>query len=105
MITLTWEISQLDCHQKLEDQAGVVFAVYWFCNGTDGTYSSSVYSICGIPFLDNSFTPYNELTKDQVLEWIWQNGVDKASVEADVKKKIDYQANPPVLNLTPPWAN
>lgn len=82
----------------------VVFNVYWICFGTDGTYDGSVYAPCTVPGPGNPFTPYADLTQDQVLGWIWANGVDKAATEANVAQQIQNQINPPVLTLPLPWA-
>ena len=50
------------------------------------------------------FTPYDQLTEAQVLGWCWDNGVDKASVEASVEQQIVAQANAPVVALPLPWS-
>jgi hypothetical protein len=51
-----------------------------------------------------SFIPYQDLTLDIVLGWIWANGVDKAATEAAVQTQIDNQINPPVISPQLPWA-
>jgi hypothetical protein len=43
------------------------------------------------------------LTKDQVLGWIWANGVDKAATEAAVEGQIQNQINPPIVSPPLPW--
>jgi len=77
----------------------------WRCTGTDGDYTASVYSTCSFPAPDGSFTPYADLTQDQVLGWCWANGVDKDSAEAAVQTQIDNQQNPPVIQPPLPWSN
>jgi hypothetical protein len=52
-----------------------------------------------------TFTPYANLTQEQVLGWIWANGVDKASAEAAVQTQIDNQINPPVTSPALPWSS
>jgi hypothetical protein len=105
MTTFNWVISQLDCHAQSEGQANVVFTVHWRLTGTDGTYDGTVYATCALPAPTDSFIPYEQLTLDQVLGWIWANGVDKVSAEAAVQGQIDRQANPPVVSPQLPWAN
>ncbi len=110
MTTITWNISQLDCHPQENGNTNVVFTTHWQCNGTDAAYSASVYiasvySTCSIPInTSESFTPYAELTKEQVLDWIWANGVDKNTTEAAVEQQIETQKNPPVVSPALPWA-
>jgi hypothetical protein len=51
-----------------------------------------------------SFIPYQDLTLDIVLGWIWANGVDKAATEAAVQTQIDNLINPPVITPPLPWS-
>lgn len=107
--TFTWTITAMDEYPELDGEQDVVFNVHWTCSGTqvDGetTYNGSVYSTQGVT-VDSSepFTPYNQLTQDQVLGWIWTSGVDKDATEAAVQQQIDNQINPPVVSLPLPWA-
>lgn len=99
----------MDCYPQAEGQTDVVFTVHWTCSGTqeqDGkTYSGSVYSTCGVTYVAGTpYTPYADLTQDQVLGWIWASGVDKDSTEAAVQQQIDNAINPPVVTLAPPWS-
>jgi hypothetical protein len=43
------------------------------------------------------------LTKEQVLDWIWANGVDKEATETAVEQQIENQKNPPVVSPPLPW--
>jgi hypothetical protein len=52
-----------------------------------------------------SFTPYANLTQDQVLGWIWASGVDKDATEAAVEQQIQNQINPPIVTPPLPWAS
>jgi hypothetical protein len=95
----------MDCYPHADGQADVVFTAHWTCAGTDGTYNASVYSTCAVPAPTGSaFTPYANLTQDQVLGWIWANGVDKAATEAAVQQQINNQINPPVVTPPLPWS-
>jgi hypothetical protein len=58
-----------------------------------------------VPFQkDKSFTPYADLTLDQVLGWVWANGVDKTATEAAVEGQIEAQKNPPIVSPPLPWS-
>ena len=103
--TFTWSVTAMDCYPVEQGNADVVFNVHWTCAGTDGTYNGGVYSTCSVPAPESTFTPYDQLTQDQVLGWIWANGVDKQSAEAAVQQQIDNQINPPVVTPPLPWAN
>jgi hypothetical protein len=104
MTNITWTITAMNCYPTVGSETDVVFTVHWTCSGTDGTYTSSVYSTCSVPTpTDGSFTPYDQLTQDQVLGWVWANGVDKDATEAAVQQQIDNQINPPVVSPKLPW--
>ena len=101
---ITWSITAMDC-STTEQNPDTVIVCHWTCSGTDGTYSSSVYSTCAVPAPSGgSFTPYNQLTQSQVLGWIWANGVDQTATEAAVAQQITNLQNPPVVTPALPWA-
>lgn len=102
---INWLVTAMDCYPQADGETDVVFTVHWSCNGTDGTYNASVYSTCAVPAPTGSaFTPYDQLTQEQVLGWVWANGVDKDATEAAVNQQIANQVNPPVVTPPLPWA-
>lgn len=101
---ITWNISQLDCKPKEGDLTDVVLTAHWQCTGVDGEFSASVYSTCSFQPPEGNFTPYDQLTLDQVLGWCWENGVSKEATEAAVQTQIDNQINPPIVTPPLPWA-
>ena len=103
-ITYTWTVTAMDCYPQEGGDTDVVFTVHWTCAGVDGLYKSSVYSTCNVPLTQGTFTPYADLTQDQVLGWIWANGVDQTATEAAVAQQIENQINPPVVTPPLPWA-
>lgn len=102
--TINWTVTAMNCYPQADNQTDVVFTVHWTCAGTQDTYSASVYSTCAVPAPEGTFTPYDQLTQDQVLGWVWANGVDKDATEASVQQQIDNQINPPVVTPPLPWA-
>lgn len=103
--TITWTVTQMDCYPQAEGETDVVFTVHWTCSGVQDTYSGSVYSTCAVTYTQGTpYTPYANLTQDQVLGWIWSSGVDKTATEAAVQQQIDNLINPPVVNPPLPWA-
>lgn len=97
-ISVTWTISQLD---RLTSD-GFITTAHWTCTGTDGDFTGSVYSTCswqpGTPSI-----PYDQVTEQEVLDWIWTSGVDKEATEAAVAAQIEAQKNP-VTATGLPWA-
>ena len=104
MTQIIWNVSQLDAYPEYDGEQDCVFCVHCQCNGTDGTYNGSVYSSTGVTLdAEAPFTPYADLTQDQVLGWVWESGVDKAATEAAVAQQIENQINPPVVSPPLPW--
>ena len=101
---ITWNISQLDCVPQTAEGADYVVTAHWQCVGVDGVYSGQVYSTTSFAVVEGAFTPYADLTQDQVLGWCWANGVDKAATEAAVEGQIEAQINPPIVAPPLPWS-
>jgi hypothetical protein len=100
--TITWSITAMNC-STTEQNPDTVIVCHYTCAGTDGTYNASVYSTCSVPSPTGSFTPYSDLTQEQVLGWCYANGVDKTATEAAVEAQLQAQINPPVVTLPLPW--
>lgn len=106
MTAINWTVTAMDCYPQEDGHTDVVFTVHWTCAGTDGTYNASVYSTCAIPAPTGSaFTPYADLTQNQVLGWVWANGVDKDATEAAVQSQIETAKNPPIVQPALPWVS
>ena len=101
---INWSVSQMDCLPQSAEGADYVICCHWQCNGVDGDYSGNVYSTCSFAVVQGeAFTPYDQLTQDQVLGWVWANGVDKAATEAAVEQQVANAKNPPVVSPKLPW--
>ena len=93
----TWTITQLD----RQTSNGFVTVAHWQASAVDGDYSASTYATSS--WADGTPTiPYADLTQEEVLGWIWANGVDKEAVEASLQAQIDAQKNP-VIATGVPW--
>ena len=102
-MTILWLIERLLVKPLEGSNPDVVITADWRCNGTDETYSGTCYGSCSFQPPTGSFTPYEDLTEQQVLDWCYANGVDKTAIEANVTQQINDQINPPVVTLPLPW--
>ena len=108
--TITWVIEWMQCVPQEGQYTDVVITAGWRCTGAQTAngvdYSATSYGTASFsqPAEGGSFTPYADLTQDQVLGWCWANGVNKAATEASVQTQIDNQINPPVIQPPLPWA-
>jgi hypothetical protein len=112
MITLSWIIERLLVKPTEGDKTNVVITADWRCNGTETIgddvksrdCTGTCYGSSSFAPPSGSFTPYPDLTQDQVLGWCFANGVNKTAIEANVNKQIADQINPPVVAPPLPWA-
>ena len=106
--TITWSIDWMQAStQVINGFDEVVLNAGWRCTATDGTNSTSIYGSVSFPEPSEGgeFTPYADLTLEQVLSWIHQNGVDKTSAEDSITQQLETMANPPTIIPPLPWAN
>jgi hypothetical protein len=103
MITLNWIIERLLVKPTEGTLTDVVITADWRCNGSQDQYSGTCYGSASFAPPTGSFTPYDQLTEQQVLDWCFANGVDKTAIEANVTAQINDQINPPVIAPPLPW--
>jgi hypothetical protein len=78
------------------DMSAVVVSAEWRCTVPENGWVSSTATF-SIPSGDN-FTPYDQLTEEQILAWCWSSSVDRVAVEAS----ISPQTSPSPEPVTPP---
>ncbi|MEI7452771.1 MAG: hypothetical protein WCK04_00915 [Actinomycetes bacterium] len=103
MTIIYWIIERLLVNPVEGSDSNVVITADWRCNGSQDSLTGTSYGSVSFAPPSGDFTPYDQLTEAQVLGWCWDNGVDKAIIEASVEKQIADQANPPVVSLPLPW--
>lgn len=104
-IEKTWSITQMQVYPQSEGEANVVCAAAWNVSGTDGEFTGSLNGSTAFKLNPEApFTPYDELTQEQVLEWVFASlGEEgKATAEADVDAQIEY-AKSKITTATLPW--
>ena len=110
-MTINWIIERLLVKPTEGTYSDVVITADWRCNGTETigtgddekTYSGTCYGSASFAPPTGSFTPYEDLTEEQVLGWCFSNGVDQSAIEANVSAQIQNQINPPVIAPPLPW--
>ena len=102
-ISIVWIIERLLVKPTEGTYSDVVITADWRCNGSQDQYSGTCYGSCSFAAPSGSFTPYPDLTQEQVLGWCYANGVDKTAIEANVTQQINNQINPPVIAPPLPW--
>jgi len=104
MITLSWIIERLLVKPTEGTLTDVVITADWRCNGSQESFSGTCYGSTSFAPPSENFTPYDQLTEQQVLDWCFANGVDQSAIEANVSLQIENQINPPIIAPPLPWA-
>jgi hypothetical protein len=106
MATTTWDIAQLE--RKLPDGEtcpdGAVYTVHYTVNLEQDGETAGVYGSVGLGDPSpESFTPFSELTKDEVIGWVKAALGDEqvASIEAALAEQIQQKLNPTSAAGTP----
>ena len=111
-IQITWKVNKMECYPEYNGSSLYVFNVSWKClsyyNGVDGgPFYGEVDGSTSIPTPDgsSSFTPYDQLSENQVLDWVFANmpNGEKESFETLAKEKVLNQINPPIVIPPNPW--
>jgi hypothetical protein len=104
MATFNWIIEWMQCKPREGNYTDVVITAGWRLNGTQDTTAATIYGTCSFTAPSGAFTPYPDLTQQQVLNWCYANGVNQEASENQVQQLIDNQINPPVVQLPLPWS-
>ena len=97
-----WIIEQLQVRPVEGDLTDVVITASWRANAVQDDYTATVYGSASFT-LTADFTPLADLTEAQVVQWVWDSGVDQAATEANLRGQIDAQINPPIITPPLPW--
>jgi hypothetical protein len=89
MVTFNWNIVQMD---RLTSD-GFVVTVHYTVTAVDGDFTASTYGTVGYTEEEGSFTPYEDLTKEQVIEWV-KNSLGEETVETNLAAQIEALKNP-----------
>lgn len=102
-IEYTWTIAQLERNTA---DGGVIVA-HWRVSLEDGDYTASSYGTQGFEYdaTATDFTPYDQLTEAQVLQWVFDAmGEDQvAAIQDGLQASIDEQ-KAPTTEAGTPWA-
>ena len=96
MTKYTWKIDNMTRMIDNDFVIQVKFSVL----ATDGQYVASTDGFVGCEQTEESFTPYENLTEEQVLQWVYDS-VGKQKFENYLDSQIARQKNPTVVSGLP----
>lgn len=107
-ITKTWSITNLECYSEVAGEQNVVYTIGWLLTGTDNVHLASIHGTVNIPINSSTpFTPYADLTQEQVIEWVKSalRAEQVAAYESNLTLQIQNLANPPTTTPPLPWSS
>ena len=106
MINYQWTISALDCKVKEENLTDVVYTVHWRYRGTnENGITAETYGAQSVGTPDpEDFTPYDEITKEQVIGWL-EASLDVEAMNESLAAQINLIINPIDVTLPLPFEN
>jgi len=106
MNTYNWTISALDCKVKEGDMTDVVYTVHWRYSATnENGITAETYGAQTVdPPSTEDFTPYDQLTKDQIVGWL-EASMDVPAMDINLDKQIELIIHPIDVTLPPPFEN
>ena len=105
MTEFTWQIVSMPSYAQIDGQSDVVFEVKWQCLAKDENYSAVSAGTVPLTYTAGTpFTPYADLTQEQVWGWI-NPSIDRPEIEANLQAMIDAQKTPEVVTPPLPWSN
>ena len=107
-VTYTWQILRMECFPNYNGQTDVVCTIFWRYTGTDGNYSANLDGSVNVNYLAGQpFTPYNDLTQDQVIAWVIERlgSQNITSYQGTLANEIQTQQAVPVVIPPLPWSN
>lgn len=104
MTTFTWKINSLQVMQSPEPNT-VVMSNFTILGDDAGITSSVTYSVNLLPADPANFTPFDQITQEQAIQWTQAAlGADRvAAMEAEVQAQIDAQKVPEPQPAPLPW--
>lgn len=105
-ITYTWDITNIRKAPQLEGMTDVLVHVRWTKTGTDENGTTGVFQgATPLSPPSGDFTPYEELTKEQVLGWVQSVvvGQYEQHVNEQIQKQITKKNDPWVDVDETPW--
>ena len=94
-----WIVDAIECVENYQGNANVAVNVLWRCTGTDGQNHYSEIGKQRIQYApQDGFTPFEQLTSDQVIAWV------KSAITADGILLVEAKINDKLFELSHSFA-
>jgi len=105
MTNYNWQIVSMSAYSQIDEASDVVFQVNWQCHAQEDFYGATSVGTVNVTYTaGDPFTPYTDLTQEQVWGWI-NPSIDRQEIEANLQAMLDAQKTPEVVTPPLPWSN
>lgn len=104
-INYNWTVNEMFAYPQADGYEDVVFGVAYTVSANEDDYEASQSYQIPMPPPDADFTPYSELTQNQVIGWIQSQlgPIGVAAAESQLAQMIAEQQSPTVVTPPLPW--
>lgn len=104
-LEIKWKVTKLECAPETELGPNYVVTAHWECTGVDGIFKGRFFSSTkfDVDPTQPQFVPFENLTEETVLSWIWSADTDKQTIENIVRDTIETQQKPTIVEVPLPW--
>jgi hypothetical protein len=108
MASATWDIANMERHlpDGSTPPSGEVYTIHWTVSLEEQGESAGAYGSIGLGGAEaSSYTPFDEITKDQAIGWVKETLGDEkvGEIEAALQQQLDQQ-HAPTKAAGLPWA-
>lgn len=102
-ILYSWTFPAFDTAPVEGEVEDVIKVVHWRLTATEGDHTAEVYGTVGLEAPGEDFTPFEEITKEMVEDWV-SDVLDVDSIKAGLATQIANMVEPPIVAKPAPWA-
>jgi hypothetical protein len=105
-MNIEWRVLSMKCFSNLDGLTDVVYEINWLCYATVDTFDGATQGFVCVQYNpDVPYTPFNELTQDQVLVWVKNAMGEVAVIQAEEQAATfaNEKANPKTVTPPLPW--
>ena len=103
--TYNWKFNALDAKVSVGNDENVVYTIHWSLIATSENEEHTVSNIGthSVEYNTDNFTPYADLTEEQVIGWL-EAGLDVEAIKAGLDAQIALLKTPEKITYTDPFA-
>ena len=104
-MNIKWQIEKLLIYPKQNNRENVVIKATWLCSVIKDGVQKVEAGTVELPAPLENFKEFSELTEEDILNWCYENGVNKNEIESNLISALEEEEEliPIVAKL--PWEN